>query len=299
MSSPTISTNDKVLLSFDMGGSHVAAMAVDISNPLSRSSASLALDEGGSATYLLDRAAEAGRMALSALTLSGNIAGIAVAIPGPFDYPGGVSRLQHKFSAWYGLNIRKCLADQFGLDGTKIIFLNDADAFLLGELQEPFAARAIGITLGTGIGAAFAIDGRPVSVTDVLPNDLYALPWRDRTVEDFVSTRGIMKLQEDRGGKYQSVKEITKNSFTDPIASEIMSAFGDELGRVIEVYLLPLAPDIIVLGGSISRSSETFLPSVLSGKDHLTNLLKISSHFEKAALRGSIVAWFRQQTESI
>ena len=66
------------------------------------------------------------------------------------------------------------------------VFLNDADAFLLGELQESFAPMAIGITLETGIGASFVIDGRVVPPAEILPNNchLYALPWKDRTVEE-------------------------------------------------------------------------------------------------------------------
>ena len=295
------STSREVILSFDMGGSHVAAMAARVSSPFNRTRASLPLDEGGSATYLFDRVDEVGRMALSALTSSAVIVGIAVAVPGPFDYYNGVSWLQHKFAAWYSLNVRKQLAMRFGIDENDIVFLNDADAFLLGELQESFAPRAIGITLGTGIGAAFAIDGRAVPAIEILPNncDLYALPWKGHTVEEFISTRGIMKLHEDRRGRYRSVREIAAKSSVDPIAADTMSAFGKELGLVIKTYLLPFTPNTIILGGSISRSSETFLPAALSRTHGLANLLKISSHFESAALLGSIADWLRQRHVAI
>ena len=297
------STSREVILSFDMGGSHVAAMAARVSSPFNGTRASLPLNDGGSATYLFDRVDEVGRMALSALTSSAVIVGIAVAVPGPFDYCNGVSWLQHKFAAWYSVNVRKQLAIRFGIEENDVVFLNDADAFLLGELQESFsfAPRAIGITLGTGIGAAFAIDGRAVPATEFLPNncDLYALPWKDSTVEEFISTRGIMKLHEDRRGQYRSVKEIATKSSVDPIAADTMSAFGKELGLVIETYLLPFTPNTIILGGSISRSSETFLPAALSRTHGLANLLKISSHFERAALLGSIADWLRQRHVAI
>src|SRR5271170_2166435 len=145
-------------------------MAARVSSPLNGARASLALNEGGSATYLFDRVAEVGCMALAALTSSEVIVGIAVAMPGPFDYSRGVSWLQHKFSAWYSVNIRNHLAIRFRIDEKNVVFLNDADAFLLGELQISFEARAIGITLGTGIGASFAVDGRAVPAAEILPN---------------------------------------------------------------------------------------------------------------------------------
>lgn len=295
--SPASSTDNRIILSFDLGGSHVAAMAARLNDPFSCAMRSLALDEGGSATYLFDRFDEVGRLAISALNVSAGLAGIAVAVPGPFDYSNGVSQLQHKFASWYGLNVRRHLAIRFGIDEKDVLFLNDANAFLLGELQDSFAPKAVGITLGTGIGAAFAMHGRSVPATKILPNncDLHLLPWKGRTVEEFISTRGIMRLHEDRKGQYRSVKEIAASASVDAIAADTMSAFGQELGLVIETYLLSFAPNAIFLGGSISRSQSTFLPAVLSVAPVLSDLLKISSHFERTALIGSISEWLLQR----
>ena len=182
---------------------------------------------------------------------------------------------------------------RFGINESDVLFLNDADAFLLGELQNSFAPRAVGITLGTGIGAAFAIDGRSVPATEILPNncDLHLLPWKGSTVEEFVSARGIIRLHEDRKGSHRSVKEIAENCRADAIAADTMSTFGEELGLVIETYLLPFVPDAIILGGSISRSPDSFLPNALFAAPALSGLLKVSSHFEQAALIGSIAEW--------
>jgi predicted NBD/HSP70 family sugar kinase len=77
-----------------------------------------------------------------------------------------------------------------------------------------------------------------------------------------------------------------------------MSAFGRELGLVIETYLLPFAPDAIILGGSISRSPDTFLPAALSVAPNLSALVKISSHFERAALIGSMRIGFYSRADS-
>jgi glucokinase len=292
-----ISTDHGIILSFDLGGSHVAPMAARLNDPFNGAVMSLALDEAGSATCLFDRFDEVGQLALSALNLPSRLAGIAVAVPGPFDYSNGVSRLQHKLGSWYGLNVRRQLAIRFRIDEQDVLFLNDADAFLLGELQDSFAPKAVGITLGTGIGGAFAIDGRAVHATEILPHncDLHLLPWKGSTVEEFISTRGIMRLHEDRKGPFRSVKEIAANCSVDAIAADTMSVFGRELGLVIETYLLPFAPDAIILGGSISRSPKTFLPAALSVAPALSSLVKISSHFERTALIGSIAYWLRQR----
>jgi hypothetical protein len=93
-----------------------------------------------------------------------------------------------------------------------------------------------------------------------------------------------MRLHEDRKGPYRSVKEIAANATVDSVAADTMSAFGKELGLVIEAYLLPFAPNAIFLGGSISRSADAFLPAALPVAPVLSDLLKRSSHFERAAL---------------
>src|SRR5258707_15613033 len=97
------STSSGVVLSFDLGGSHVAAMAARVSSPFKGTRASLALNEGGSATYLFDRVDEVGRIPLASLTSSEAMVGISVAMRGHFDYSRGVSWLQHKFSALYSV----------------------------------------------------------------------------------------------------------------------------------------------------------------------------------------------------
>jgi glucokinase len=287
------SSYNRTILSFDIGGSHIAATAVKVIDPFNGTKISLDLDECGSATYLFHRLEEVGRLSLSALNSSSELAGIVVAIPGPFDYPNGVSWLRHKFASWYGINVRAHLAIRFGVHEKDVLFLNDADAFLLGELRDLSAPKAAGLTLGTGIGAAFSIDGRAVAATKILPNncDLHLLPWKGSTVEEFISTRGILRLHEHRKGQYRSVKEIATNSSVNGIAADTMSAFGTELGLVIEAYLLPFAPNAIILGGSISRGAETFLPAAVSVAPILSDLLKISSLFEKATLIGSIGYW--------
>ena len=81
----------------------------------------------------------------------------AVSIPGPFDYSAGIFRMKHKFAAVDGCSFR----DLSG--GVDAVFLHDANAFLLGELTFGSArgfSRAGGVTLGTGLGAAFAVDGK-------------------------------------------------------------------------------------------------------------------------------------------
>jgi glucokinase len=85
-----------------------------------------------------------------------------------------------------------------GLPGAaRVAFLNDADAFLVGEWAAGAGrghTRVAGITLGTGIGSAFLADGRIVSTGHDVPprGEVHLVSIDGRPLEDTVSRRAIV-----------------------------------------------------------------------------------------------------------
>lgn len=89
---------------------------------------------------------------------------IGIAMPGPFDYLTGICLMKNvnKYESLYGLNIKQELSDRLGIDVQNIVFRNDSEAFLAGEMR--FGAgkglkKGIGITLGTGLGTSIYQNG--------------------------------------------------------------------------------------------------------------------------------------------
>ncbi len=89
--------------------------------------------------------------------------GLSLAVPNPFDHARGISRMRHKLVSFYGLNLKRILSEESGIPEPDILFVNDADAFLLGAISalDISAGPTVGITLGTGVGSAFA-DGTKI-----------------------------------------------------------------------------------------------------------------------------------------
>ncbi len=105
-------------------------------------------------------------------TSPGVLEALGFAAPGPFDYANGVSWITHKLGALYGVDLRSSLSDSSAWLPDAITFVNDADAFLLGEWWAGAATgsrRAVGATLGTGLGSAFLLDGRLVESGPSVP----------------------------------------------------------------------------------------------------------------------------------
>jgi glucokinase len=80
---------------------------------------------------------------------------IGIAMPGPFDYENGISLMQQgKFIDIYEINIKEELAKRLNISQDQIHFVNDAAAFMEGEVFGGCAQdfkKVFGITLGTGL----------------------------------------------------------------------------------------------------------------------------------------------------
>jgi glucokinase len=285
---------EKSVLVYDVGGSHVAA-AVCLAG-------SYQLGPIVSAPYPAEQTSEAfvaflHSLGVKASASTASVSGAELAFPGPFDFAAGISRMKHKLPFLYGVDLRQALAAPFGWQPAQVRFLHDSAAFLLGEIGAGAARnhpRAVGITLGTGIGSAFAIDGRVVTEAPGLPPDgeIWDLPYEDGIVEDYLSTRAIQGNYEDRTGTLREVVDIASAVAEDPAAAAVFADFGRHLGVALRMVLAAFAPQVVVLGGAISRSAHLFLPAAESHLEGLNLRVLPSALKDDAPLVGAAVEWF-------
>jgi len=134
--------------------------------------------------------------------------------------------------AWIGTDVRRLLSDRLGRPVTVV---NDADAAGVGELHFGAARNADGLvlmcTLGTGIGSALIYDGV------LVPNsELGHLEIDGRDAEQ----RAASSVKDDKNLSWQE--------------------WADRLQRYFSHVENLLWPDLIVIGGGVSRKAEKFLP---------------------------------------
>ncbi len=283
------------LLAYDIGGSHASAGLVDRDSLTIRWVRSRPIESAGTAESILKELHLLGAEVLSqASQLGVSPDGIGLAVPGPFDYEQGISRLRHKFAALYDVNLKQEFESRFQISGARITFLNDAQAYLLGECHAGAARgvhRCVGITLGTGVGSAFALDGSIIENGLGIQSggEIHCLPWEGRTVEDTISTRAIQGRYRQVTGEEKSVRDICFQAAEDPVAQMVMREFGAALGHVLGKVCMPYRPEAIVLGGAISRSADLFLPSAADALHEPPQLLRPSQLLDHAALIGAAV----------
>jgi glucokinase len=294
-----VAGSDKRVLVYDVGGSHISAAAFDRESCSLSGFASAGYPSEQSSETFLNVLQSLGGVAMQ--TVAG-VRGAALAMPGPFDYDAGVSWMQHKLAYLYGFDLRKALSGRFGWQPEQVRFLNDAAAYLMGEVAGGAArgvSRVVGITLGTGVGSAFAVNGHIVREgTGVTPGgEIWNVPYQGATVEDQISTRAIQKSYRDRTGQEREVSAIAASAGGDRVAAEVISEFGRNLGAALREILSLFAPQAIVLGGGISRSAHLFLATAQSEMGACE--LRISALGDHAPLVGAGAAWFENGSQDV
>jgi glucokinase len=217
------------------------------------------------------------------------IAGCGIAMPGPFDYSSGVPHMHHKFASLYGMDLKGDLTERTGLRPT---FINDAAAFGLGAaiLAAAQNERLMAITLGTGLGVAYVVNGKLTGGD----RGIWDIPYEAGILEDADSRRAIENAYQARGGDTIDVASIAKRAKEgDRAAAEAFQQFGSALGDALYLGANDFVPNRFVLGGGIARSSELFLDGALrryterSGREVPADIV-----VEGAALVGAALSVF-------
>ncbi len=140
------------------------------------------------------------------------------------------------FPGWGGVNLAERLSAAIGCPVT---VGNDADVACMAEMYFGAGKGQTGLvmvfTIGTGIGSAVFYDGR------IIPNSelgrLY-LRGRKKTIEQLASDR---------------IREQEKLSW---------KVWGERLNNYFQYVELLFWPDVIIIGGGVSKKHEKFFPYI-------------------------------------
>lgn len=259
----------RLVAALDLGGTHVSAGRVDLESVRVDESVRIALTPGAGRDALV------GRIVRAATEVAGEADAVGFAVPGPFDYANGVSWIGHKLEALYGVDLRAPLADGLGLPPEAVCFVNDADAFVLGEWWAGAVRgrrRVVGVTLGTGIGSAFLADGEIVDSGPGVPpaGEIHRVSYNGSPVERAVSRAALI---ERYGVPEVDVDEIASRARGgDERAAAAFHDVATTLGHVLEPWLRAFAAECLVVGGAIAGAWDLLRPALASALDELGGL---------------------------
>lgn len=219
------------------------------------------------------------------------VAGIAVAMPGPFDYAGGVFLMKHKFAAVYGENFCQVAGIP---EAVEVRYTHDVNGMLNGEVTYGNGRgfqRVAMVTLGTGLGFSMYVDGKILTNQYGSPLvSIFNRPFRDGVLEDFASKRGFLSTYERIAGRSaETVKEIgMMASEGDPAALQTFEEVAGVISSAIASILEDYGIECLLFGGQISRSFKYMEEAMASGLKNVVSLRRICtvSDFDNATFNG-------------
>lgn len=286
-------SNRIVLL--DVGGTFVkSALGIAGKGAVEGTFMSTPISSNGSAEEITNafRTAVSGQV-MRAVEEGYSVEAVCAALPGPFDYKKGIFLMKHKFAAVYGVSFREILGDVIEPD-TRLAFVHDVNGALLGALSVDPSLKegnVAMVTLGTGLGFTYSIDGKvQESETGSPAKGLWNAPYMEGILEEYVSRRGILRLYAQQGGKLaegEDVKEISLRARNgEEAALKAFSLAGSHLAAGAAQLVTELGIRHIIFGGQISRSFDLMEKSLVEGlPESLT--VKASSDIEGLVLIGA------------
>ena len=258
MSRPSAAARRDRIPVLEVGGTHVTAAWVRPDGWQVSDLYRAELPPAGAAEHLIATLAAAG-----ARLGAGPGAAWGVAMPGPFDYATGVAHYAGvgKFESLAGVDVRSALVQALPHRPGSLCFSNDASAFGVGEWLAGAArgaGRCVAVTLGTGVGSAFLDNGNVVDAGPLVPPqaEVHLLSHAGRPLEDWVSRRAIRAAFARAGGPDTvDVKEVADRARAgDRAAAAAFDGAFEVLGEVLGPWLQRFEAELVVVGGSVSRS---------------------------------------------
>lgn len=277
----------------DIGGTHITACMVDTATGRTIEDTCIrkAIDPLQNTGHVIRCWAET--IVACAGKHGGTIDRVGIAMPGPFDYEKGISRITglHKYECLYGLNVKELLAAELDIPSGNIRMMNDAAAYLAGEMKAGAGKDCeyvAGITLGTGLGSAMYERGI------FREGDLWCFPFRESRAEEFLSSRWfIAEYAKRKKEKVAGVKELASIAMNDATAGKLFEEFGYTLGEVLKDRFSGHFPGRIVVGGNIAKAWDLFKPycEEVLRRHELSCMLAPALLGENAALIGAAYLW--------
>lgn len=182
-----------------------------------------------------------------------DVRGIGIDVPSVVDAEKGIVFNVANIPSWRKVPLKKILEKRFGVP---VYVNNDAKCFALGEFHYGEARgykNVIGLIVGTGLGAGVILNGKLFSGTNGGAGEIGHAPYKENELEHYCSGR-FFQREFGLDGAVLDARALAG----DRDALEKLASFGDIFADAIMAILYAYDPEIIVLGGSVTRSYPFF-----------------------------------------
>lgn len=203
-----------------------------------------------------------------------HVIGIGVGVPAPVTRAGIV-----RATANLGWGYKEVKRELEELTGLEVQVGNDANVAALGEMWKGGGLgykNLVMVTLGTGVGGGVILNGNILTGVNGAGGEIghICVNYNEEDkcgcgktgcLEQYASATGIVRLAKKKlanetrktmlNAEFISAKKIWDAvKEQDEVAMEIAEEFGAYLGHAIANFTVVLDPDVVVIGGGVSRA---------------------------------------------
>jgi fructokinase len=237
---------------------------------------------------------------------------VGVGIPGAISPASGL--VKNANSTWIiGRALDRDLEQALG---RPLRLSNDANCFAVSEAVDGAAAGAgvvFGVIVGTGTGGGVIVHGKPLTGFNAIAGEWghNPLPWpradelpgpacycgKQGCIETWLSGPGFAASYERMGGdKLSAVEIVERVAQGEELAESALQSYEDRMARALASVINVLDPEVIVLGGGMSKISRLYdnVPKLWGEyvfSDRVDTRLLPPKHGDSSGVRGAAWLW--------
>lgn len=209
-----------------------------------------------------------------------DVAAIAIGMPGPANGRTGVVLSPPNLPGWRDVPIAEILAQRTGI---RTFLENDANLAAFGEARVGAgkgASHLAYVTVSTGIGAGFVLDGRLYSGSSGVAGEVGHIVIEPdgplcncgnrgcleaiasgtaiaRAALEVLSTRTRTELRRHAGANRPNAADVVRAARSgDQVACRLLDRAGTALGFGMGTLVNLLNPELLILGGSVMKAGR-------------------------------------------
>ncbi|MDC6386571.1 ROK family protein [Allomuricauda taeanensis] len=190
--------------------------------------------------------------------MTDSVEAIGIGVPAVVDPESGIVYDVQNIPAWTKVALKDLVYQKYKVP---VFINNDANCFALGEKYFGKAqayTNCVALSLGTGLGMGILIDNKLYNGVLCGAGEIGMLPYKNGIMEHYT---GSFFFEETYG---ESAKALFNKALEeDTVALGAFNEYGKHLGEAIKAILYLFAPEMIVLGGSISNAYPFFKDAVM------------------------------------
>lgn len=183
---------------------------------------------------------------------------IGIGVPAVVDPESGIVYDVQNIPAWTKVALKDLVYQKYKVP---VFINNDANCFALGEKYFGKAqayTNCVALSLGTGLGMGILIDNKLYNGVLCGAGEIGMLPYKNGIMEHYT---GSFFFEKTYG---ESAKALFNRALEgDSLALQAFNEYGKHLGEATKAILYLFAPEMIVLGGSISNAYPFFKDAVM------------------------------------